>query len=378
MPAVSLKTLAPLHIGDGQEYTNFSYFPHQGRLYFVDSNAFRKLEKAQREKLLSILSAPKGHSLDTFLNHFPELRQSMSETAQYWLTLPDQKQFNANIFTFIKTGNKVYIPGSEIKGAIRTAILYNLLNRDPLNATLKKLLQQFPKGFTGKTKVKQLEQLEDKIQALALCPKEKADAKFDLLKLLHIADSEAKEPSSVLELVQVHAVTRRGRGPSQWCEVAKSGNEFRSEMEIASDPLTREFLHRFAFESSQKQLGIQYVLRAAHEFYLKVLDEEISFFESFSNTAVRAVTTELQEIKKKSTPESPVIRLGKHQGFLSLTLAILLREIREKHPGFYNNHILPLVTRRSSRYSSFPASRKLVQLGGRYSTLGWVQLSGIN
>jgi len=376
MPAVRLMTLTPLHIGDGERYTRLSYLVHNNRLCFVDSEAFGVLTAQQLEQLLQ------KPDLQAFIITHPQLRQKLAEKAKYCLPHKSgQSQIRADVFSFMKSIRGVYIPGSEVKGALRTAILTSLLSKPPLNSQWQQMVAEFPRGFRGKNDKERLSDLEGRLQALALRARDSSDAKFDLLKFLSISDSDFKEPSSVLELAGIMLLSQRSLqrgGPRQvqLCEVVKPGIEFTLTINLSSPQAIREFLNRFSFEQPQKEQlsGVDAVFQAAYEFYQRVLDEEINFFRSAQRVQI---VDQLREIKQRSQPSSPVIRLGKHQGFLSTTLACLLGS---QAPNFYNNVLRRFVVKRGGTYSvEYPVSRKLASFGERdsYSSLGWVQLKVI-
>lgn len=383
MSVVRLVTLTPLHIGDGEVYTRFSYFVHNGYLHFIDSDAFSVLNDQQLEQLLQKLAQPvqKSAGLEDFIAAHPELRPKLAEKAKYRLPHKSgQLPIRDGIFSFIKSTKGVYIPGSEVKGALRTAILSSLLSKSPLNSQWQGLVARFPGGFKGKTEKDKLSDLENSLQALALRATDKPDAKFDLLKFLSISDSDFKEPSSVLDLAGITLVSRRSsqRGGSpqiQVCEVVKSGTEFTLTINLSSPRVIQEFLNRLNFEPPQKEQvsRLDAVFQAAYEFYQRVLDEEITFFQSVREVQI---VSQLKGIRQRSQPNSPVIRLGKHQGFLSTTLACLLKS---QAPDFYNDLLRRFVAKRGTYLGGYPVSRKLVSVGqkGSYLSPGWVQLKVI-
>ena len=130
---LELETITPLHIGDGSSLLPMEYIFHEGKLYVVN--------------------------LDWLLNAFPDFADKIPEGMFYLAeklvdsrrTSPDMlvgklvrehgadrvmkvfdRQFNPKAFreirTFIKDRHgKAYVPGSSIKGALRTAAAFYLV-----------------------------------------------------------------------------------------------------------------------------------------------------------------------------------------------------------------------------------------------------------
>ena len=190
---MSLTTLSPIFIGSGEELNKSMYVYKGKEISVIDE---RKLTK----KLLSIRGLYENFLSECFsgnLNLTDFLKKNL-----YGYEKMDIYKYNAisysdvktkgklnNINTFIKSSNgNPYIPGSSIKGAIRTAIIANeiYLNKE-----------KYIDFFKDENSIKDLEDLEDKVLSNIFSNfsyKFKKDDKDEvkpniLFKFLHISDT---------------------------------------------------------------------------------------------------------------------------------------------------------------------------------------------
>lgn len=113
-----LEAIAPVHIGTGMSYN---------RVEFVVKNDI--LHRISLRKLIDMLS---GHEIDNLTSQLERGSFSIGDFLQRTDVEPDEvsvyslgcKMVPNEVREQIKTANRVYIPGSSIKGAIRGALLY--------------------------------------------------------------------------------------------------------------------------------------------------------------------------------------------------------------------------------------------------------------
>ena len=113
-----LEAIAPVHIGTGMSYN---------RAEFVVKNDI--LHRISLRKLIDMLS---GHEIDNLTAQLERGSFSIGDFLQRTDVEPDEvsvyslgcKMVPNEVREQIKTANRVYIPGSSIKGAIRGALLY--------------------------------------------------------------------------------------------------------------------------------------------------------------------------------------------------------------------------------------------------------------
>ncbi|EAY25756.1 type III-A CRISPR-associated RAMP protein Csm5 [Microscilla marina] len=258
---LTLKTLTPLHIGNGEELSALDYVLHQRTYYRVSQYQFlefikndealveayakwidqttRELDDLQDRKnrehdknrkrdynqqlshlrkqfsLLSFMQIQgKEQELLEFLKRPEVLKTKLGES-------PKQQ-----IRGHIKTANReFYVPGTSLKGAIRTALLYKYLENHQPNTFLSGLMQR--KTAEARRNSRETKKISknfaDELEQRAFyCAGEVLrkkdgkidkrlkhdDEKFDLLKLLLIADGRLPQPRWQVGNVNLYLVTK--------------------------------------------------------------------------------------------------------------------------------------------------------------------------
>ena len=154
-------------------------------------------------------------------------------------------------------------------------------------------------------------------------------------------------------------------------ELCKKDEEFVASINLTSNKLINSSLG-FS-ESQQKLTNYSELLSWCYEFSKKLLHEEIEYFER--QKKYRTVLDELKNIDKQNRAQAPVIRIGKGQGYLSVTINML---IKEKDPDLYKDVVIH-ATKGTSYSSEFPKTRRIVAINQkdktRYYPLGWLKLT---
>uniref|UniRef100_UPI003F6E3D7E type III-A CRISPR-associated RAMP protein Csm5 n=1 Tax=Ligilactobacillus agilis TaxID=1601 RepID=UPI003F6E3D7E len=136
---LSLVTVGPVHIGSGKTYNQKEYIFEDGYYYFPDLTIlYKKLLSNQTKRLAfeKFLSSTKKERLTSFLNNIKfadrdlggyKIKASGYESSKNFGQLNDISQF-------IRNGlNEVYIPGSSLKGALRTILVNEHFKTDDVN-----------------------------------------------------------------------------------------------------------------------------------------------------------------------------------------------------------------------------------------------------
>lgn len=134
-----METLTPVHVGSGEMMDKLEYVILSDELCIVNYPSIIKLPK-QRERLQRELyslikrDVNPSQSFNAYLEHLilerPEFileRFQITQNAQKALT--SANAIGMGSITMIpKSGGSYYLPGSSIKGTIRTALIYSLMN----------------------------------------------------------------------------------------------------------------------------------------------------------------------------------------------------------------------------------------------------------
>lgn len=286
-----------------------------------------------------------------------------------WAVRPGTDGFRS----FIKeAGYRPYVPGTELKGALRTALLFALLDQDENYAVLAKELAGFQtmlrSGALPKEKVARLTRIADKVEGTALCGT-KNDAKYDLLRLLHVGDTDLLSPDSL----QVRALESVGTGrfTRTLAEALEPGTTFSFRLALASVEEVGWALEKLGLAEKVQGLSLARLLEACYRRSAAILEADGEYFRSNS-----VIISEIGRLQDANTPRSPLLRLGGGQGFLSTTVDL---HVRRRDPPLYDQAIREGVSfqrRWRTQRGNFPKTRRVVSDGhGNPVTLpGWIRL----
>jgi CRISPR-associated protein Csm5 len=359
---VKIETLSPLHIGNGEKYDKLSFIQDGEKIYIVDFERIKRVLN-KREEIENftnwVLQEVKSRTtLTDFFRNKTYYISKLKETAIYWVKNYTKKQLS-EIECFIKQNYKVYIPGSEIKGSIRTALWHGLLKREytpEFLEELKKVCEEENKKFK-----KSLIELGRKFENKLFRIRSKGDGKYDLLKFLCISDSNSKDPSECLFVSEIKILNTNR---SIYQELLKKGETFTCDINLQNK---EKILNLFGYTNTQKKIisNIKEIFHTCYEWTNQLIDAELAY--DYPPT----IKEKLKNIKEKNKPESPVIRIGKNQGFLSVTIGLF---IKEKDKNLFEK-FLSRVTSTSYR-REFPKTRRVIVMDKNdLDTSGWIKLT---
>jgi len=426
---IRIKILSPVHIGCGETYSGLNYIFDKGKLYYIDAdrvlesldgyqNAFVKWLEDESNKIAGFESKiyefkkkPKFKEKEEYTSklHFIENQfhlkkfcslnkvhlNSLKKAANYVIPVKEKIFDSTKIEKFVSQINRPYIPGTEVKGAIRTAVLYKLIKDDnSLFQEVKKGIEKFGSKYSVEIDAvknqkrpnkkikdvlnKEMGNLAQKMENLALKSPGKSDAKYDLLKYLYISDSALLAPDHSL-CVSYATLFNPPRSRFRiYHEYCKPETVFKFE-DISVDDNTAIKMNKLRFTAEQKNIvsNLKNIFACCHDFSHDLLKEEITFYTTHGKNNI---ADHLRNIAKVNTAESPVLRIGKDQGFLSLTMGLLFKKkepVKKKEPDLYENvliHATKAKSYDSSRGGPLPKTRKIVHYDGDELTSGWVKI----
>ena len=206
-------TLSPVHIGTGQELMkDIDYVVHNGKTYRLDPDAIGEallIDEAGRlrEKLATtwpgqLLQDSDYARADLFRYVIPGEPRSQKE--------------GAALRECIKThDDRPYLPGSSIKGALRTALGWTAWSE---------VRPRLDKAAFGRNKSWAGQNLERQIFG--------PDPNHDLLRALHVGDAFGPGPGEALMLANAQVVTRRNLGSPIEVEAIREETRFSGRLTI--------------------------------------------------------------------------------------------------------------------------------------------------
>jgi CRISPR type III-A-associated RAMP protein Csm5 len=322
-----LKILTPLHVGSGQVASPLEFFVNGKTLFFYSFeeilSSLLKLEGF--ESHLSVFKNPEKlktpEEMTSVLKKLLDVlgRDLEESLLLYQLPFKGEMTKASELHLFIKSQGKVFIPGSEVKGSIRRALLSYFLKKYLKSArNLKFSSKKEVAGF-----VKRFENL--------LFRYGEQNAQWDLLRFLKVSDTELLPPQDSLEVVDFGYVYTSGKkkGKEKWlgiCESLKLGLELK--LTISFEPNKFKKLLSELKKKSKIKKEDRNILQTVNSFF-RIFESESPIKEILKichEETKREYGGELQE-------SGYLLRLGKYEGKFSVTVAGALSGITgEKKP----------------------------------------------
>ncbi len=353
MQKFKLKVITPLAITNGNKLLkNFDFFIDKNNINVI--NFDKLLSKLSEEKLYTITSYLETNPNELNLEQFISEPNEIIKYSIGYYNLLDNRPVNEiteHIKNYISHNGElvwgVYIPGSSIKGAIRTAILYSII---------EKKQQEYQQFISGKNyKYKEVSRFESEMLDLNLNHRN-LNHRIKSLSYLKVSDSNILDSSKVLFVKNV-TLLFSSRKINEFMELIKENTEFEISISLDIDKLgsylKQNNITNYDYQSITQE--IRNYMESLYKFSKDLIEYEKNYFKS---KHLNSVYIKYEKLEKLNTKETPLIRLGKNTGKLSKTF--LLRNKDQKN-------IL------------FPKTRRVVVEGREdYTPLGWIQLIPID
>lgn len=396
---LSLKVVTPLFIGSGEEARPLSYVVDRRVIHVLDPDRFLEgLTETQREHYLAWIE-PLLDQLADFNARIEEAgrdyklrgqlrRQRREIEAKLSLEVFLQDRLRVNPVRFVQEAGcraysvpyrvrpdhngfrthikdahyRPYIPGTGIKGGLRTSLLYALLEEEPepLMEKLEGFVELYKSGVSPGKKME-----EELVRG-------KKDAKFDFLKLIQVSDSTPLEPDSLyVESVQSMGT---GRYTRTAIETLTEGSEaeFRIAVAEVSGEKESQGITELKLEKLNSWLSVPRLFEACYLRSRDILEEEAAYFANEPT-----IMEQISWLREQNQPSSPLLRLGWGQGFLSTTMGIQVKKHDEKLYEEAIREPVSFMRRWRTQEGNFPKTRRVIIDRGKkpISLLGWTKIS---
>lgn len=209
---LKLKVLTPVHIGSGETIGKSEYVINGGRAYILDTyKLFKGLTQCGAlKKYEDSVMKIKGFSLNSFFqtNNIPSSKYK--DWALYSFEIPeDANSKQLNISSCVKDAyHKPYIPGSSLKGALRTAVEVNELLDGKAGKYSQRVKDEIPRLTGRKSDMSYVEsdmdvELFHTLKLLDRKPKDKNNSVNSIFKGLRISDSSPVELDDLALCVKI-------------------------------------------------------------------------------------------------------------------------------------------------------------------------------
>jgi len=373
---VRIKTKSPIHIGS--ELGKISGFE-----FLVDKNFVYPVSEDRLSKFLL-----EKNLIQDYVNYVNEFKEKVNNKFNLQLFLRD-KRINLSENDYLKLSNKrkikvcgnpdtisefrpfirdgfsnIYIPGTSLKGSIRTAILYNVLKK--LKKSRKSEFEEIENKIKDaissnkeRKKTKKIFYWVEKrfLQNFTLSSKQQ-EPNTDWLRMLHISDAypignvqTILIPANVLKKEKNQFKFKQEKNQKYttiWVECIPEGTIF--EFEIMWDTT---LMKEFSKNQVNLPRNIDDVISAIRSFSSDIIDYETKFLEGENN------------LRKWYSQTKPNFRFGFGSGMISTTGIMLVNEeLRKKIRNFAGQE----------RDDEAPKSRRIWNNNNKYIPLGWALL----
>lgn len=279
---MKLETLSPVHVGSGEKYTTIDYVCEAGKLYVIDSGRLqRKLEsRGLMERFIGLVKSVGSVDIGRFLR---DNGVAPAEVASF--VIPVKHHIRGMISIAINSQGRLYVPGSSIKGAIRTAYAYCKMSE--VNDPDGRILRTMTNVGRGRGEIRSKEVFDKSGLLREIFAKEATKRKdvphYDKMKSIEVSDSGFVSEADV-GIYTLHRVGGRRAGVPMNVEAITPGVEL--ELEVRFTPEvgvgdvidTPEKLCRLVNEFARKVVSIEVGLINRYG-----LDEVVRFYKGLAN-----------------------------------------------------------------------------------------------
>lgn len=379
-----LQIVTPVHIGSGEALNQIDGCYANGIWYHID------LDKvlAHPSTDLNALTSEMANRNFRWQRHLQQYTSDLSELSAYSLSCPQSPE-EVEIREAIKTaGDRPYIPGSTLKGAIRTALLEEILNEsddiyDKSLNQLETLIDQGPRGNPRR------EQPARRIESLAFGK----DPNRDLFRALHVSDTMPLGSDS-LEIGMAWTVTLNSN--NQLVQKIEGNREYKNFVQQFQTAQSLTFTlkidellfrererERLSFNDLQEKTlrDIAEVCRSATAV---LMDRDQEFFDYYNFSEIANFYDKLIHLNNNLPEGAFLLQIGWGTGYHAKTVTSLFANDGESPDNLWMDlrERFKLGESRSQRghYDDreFPKTRRVLYRGQNpIAPLGWVKISPV-
>ena len=362
---VNIETLSPIHIGAGKSYSPSEFVLSKVKqnnknvktIKRVDlSKFYLSLDEDKKDELIDGLS-----NSDFSLSDFEsKIKKEFTRYLSYDNTNTRDKNIKINeIQEHIKTSDKLYIPGSSIKGAIETTILYDLIDYDDIDKISTKLIN--PKNKINYKEYKNM------IQSY-FSAKRGNPAQTSIFRFLQISDTNTINNPRIYQSWTVMATSNSGtefysrhnKQVRTYLETIPTNKKLKTRFVTNYDS---KFYRSLRIDDKKDIVDIDYIKTAIYNFSQDLIDYELKYSDDYN---ISYLSKFYKELSKRNTEDSPLLRVGSGSGLMGTSIAMKVNDMDFKSFEAIKN------TFKRKYPWEFPKSRKITSTGKPF---GWIKLN---
>ena len=382
-----LQTLTPVHIGSGETLNQIDGCYADGRWYHIDLERVLAHPSTDLNALTSEMSQ-RQFRWQRYLSH---RNIEPSEVSDYSLLCPQSPE-NVEIREAIKTvGNRPYIPGSSLKGALRTALLGEMLSvndevYEKSREHIETLIDRGPRGNLRR------EQPARSIEQLAFGK----DPNHDLLRALQVSDTQPLD-SDALEIGLAWTVTLnqnnqliqkidRGQEYKHFVQQFQAQQRLTFTLKI-DDLLFRDREKRRLGYSDSQEETLRDIAEVCRSDVDALLQHELAFYDNHDLSEIANIYEKLIQINNTLNVGAFLLQIGWGTGYHANTVTAIIADADEANAEDEDlwmdlRERFRLGQSRSQRDAyderAFPKTRRILYRGRNpICPLGWMKISPI-
>jgi len=290
--------LTPIHIGDGTEIYPYEYVI-KDKFYKISLEDFiLNLQPEKQNEVINLIEKDVIGLRQFLQKNFDPTKHKFEysiEASQRIKMVYETKIHNELnqllISPFIRTSNKPYIPGSSLKGAIRTAVVANFFQ-------------------------KQNSKFKSEPEILQYCDEnKKIDLTRDPFRGIKITDAILAENSTIIE--EITTITKTG-------EIKTNREVVYPEVQFCSELRLDDELYNL-YEKMKLKFDIETISKSCNNFYKETLIKyENKYFHDRNKPEVKKIYEQIYSIRLDNN--SFLLRIGWGSGKNSVSLNLKLQK----------------------------------------------------
>lgn len=348
-----LTTLSPIHIGSGKSYSYCEFVPAK-----LNENDIKIIKRVDLTNYYSSLSDDRKYTFLAGLTNsnfkLEQFDKKIKKDFVRYQCIDNSHDSFENVQEHIKTSDKLYIPGSSIKGAIRTAIFYDLLTEDDMDNIGRDI---FSNPF-----------LSDDLLKKHFSSGFGNDAQNNIFRFMQVADTTTTNLPKIEQVLIIMASNGQRKNKSysiksnikSYLETIGANKKFKSRLTTTFDS---NIYRKLKLEDKSEILNLNYLKDVLFKFSQDLIYYEMDFADKYD---IDYLSKFYENLNKKNTVDAPLLKIGAGSGLMATSIAMKLKE--------YNPLSFERVRKSFNRRNyefEFPKSRKVTKQGKPF---GWVKL----
>lgn len=356
---LTLTTLTPLHIGTGRTLMRgFDYVTHGRRTWVLDDRvlAERLLESAPDDFQRMMMGRPADEFIDP-----GEYQAANNALFRYVMDgEPKARAHGSQVQEQIKdTNDRPFIPGSSLKGALRTAILFGLWSEKQ---------KIFDEGALSSLNPRSSKYAADALEKQSLGK----NPNYDLLRALQVTDSSTA-PADTLRLVNISVLAGSKSGAPVEIEAVNEGVTFEARLSLDGFLLRDEIRRQLDWDETQHKMLKRLVRVINFWTETRLAEDDWRTVSGPWKQRMNSLVLMFQGLEKNEC----IFQLGWGGGWDSKTLGAHLTQNQAMFHSMVMKYQRDMDRQKSFKKGDhFPKSRRVVigPQGQPLYTLGWVKM----